>query len=113
MKGRDALLLDWHPRAMVLVANYVLLLHLTTCYSIRVRRGAVAWALATLVLAGVFVVPLLEMVRISLLGKDARNPLIRQVDGPEFWAPLLYTSVLACLSLQIAIGGQVRRAVGE
>ena len=114
LKGRDAILLDWHPRELVLVTNFVLLLHLTTFYSIRVRRGAVAWAVATLVLAGVFVFPLLEMVRISLLGKDAHTlTVMRQVDGPESWAPLLYTSVLACLATQIAIGVQVRRAVGE
>ena len=113
LKGKDALLLDWHPRALVPMANYVLLLHLTTFYSIRVRRGAVAWALATLVLAGVFVMPLLEMVRLSLLGKDASYSLMRASEGPEFWAPLLYTSVLACLGTQVAIGVQVRRAVGE
>ncbi len=114
LKGKDALLLDWHPRELVLFTNFVLLLHLTTFYSIRVRRGAVAWALATLVLAGVFVMPLLEMVRISLLGQDARNlTTLRYSEGPEFWAPLLYASVLACLATQIAIGVQVRRAVGE
>ena len=114
LKGRDALLLDWHPRDLVLLTNFVLLLHLTTFYSIRVRRGAVAWAVATLVLAGVFVLPLLEMVRISLVGKDASDPMLRySSEGPEFWAPLLYTSVLACLATQIAIGVQVRRAVGE
>ncbi len=113
LNGKDALLLDWHPRALVLVTDYVLLLHLTTFYSIRVRRGAVAWAVATLVLASVFVVPLLEMVRLSLLGKDARNPFVRQTEGPEFWAPLLYISVLACLATQLAIGVQMRRAVSE
>jgi ABC-type transport system involved in multi-copper enzyme maturation permease subunit len=114
LKGHDALLFDGHPRTLVLVTHFVLLLHLTTFYSIRVRRGAIAWALATLVLAGVFVLPLLEMVRISLLGKDARNlTTMRYSEGPEFWAPLLYASILACIATQIAIGVQVRRAVGE
>lgn len=113
LKGHDALLLDWNPRELVLVSGFVLLLHLTTFYSIRVRRGAVAWAVATLVLASVFVLPLLEMVRMSLMVRDPRNPLMSASDGPEVWAPLLYTSVLACLGLQIAISLQVRRAVGE
>ena len=113
LRGHDTLLLDWSPRDLVLVFGFVLLLHLTTFYSIRVRRGAVAWAVATLILASVFVLPVLEMVRLSLLANDTRNPLLRASDGPEFWAPLLYTSVMACLATQIAIGMQVRRAVGE
>lgn len=113
LRGHDALLLDWHPRELVFVFGFVLLLHLTTFYSIRVRRGAVAWAVATLVLASVFVLPVLEMVRMSLLANETRNPLMRASDGPEFWAPLVYTSVLACLAMQIAIAMQVRRAVGE
>ena len=113
LKGRDALLLDWNPRDLVVLTNFVLLLHLTTFYSIRVRRGAVAWALATLVLAGVFMLPLLEIVRRSLLGTDASDMQRRFSEGPEYWAPLLYVSGLACLGTQIAIGVQVRRAVGE
>jgi len=88
-------------------------LHLTAFYSIRVRRGAVAWAMGTLVLGMVFVLPLLEMVQLSLLGRGARNPLVRPAEGPEFWAPLLYASILACLAMQIGIAVQARRAVGE
>lgn len=113
LRGRDALLLDWNSRDLVFFTGFALLLHLTTFYSIRVRRGAVAWAVATLLLASVFVLPLLEMVRMTLMVKDPRNPLMPISEGPEVWAPLLYTSVMACLALQIAIGMQVRRAVGE
>ena len=113
LRRQDAILMDWKPRSLTLIAFFVLLLHLTVYYSIRVRRGAVAWAFATLVIAFVFVTPLLEMVRVSLLGKNARSPQFSFSSGPEFWAPLLYVSVLACLGIQIAIGVQARRAVGE
>jgi len=113
LRNHDAILLDWGTRDLTLVASFVLLLHLTAFYSIRVRRGAVAWAMGTLVLGMVFVLPLLEMVQLSLLGRVARNPLVRPAEGPEFWAPLLYASILACLAMQIGIAVQARRAVGE
>ena len=84
LRGHDAVLLGRGPRDLALVAGFVLLLHLTTFYSIRVRRGAVAWAVATLVLAAVFVMPLLEMVRLSLLGVAARNSYPGETsDGPR------------------------------
>ena len=109
----DSILLEWTPRDWVFLSGFVLLLHLTTFYSLRVRRGALAWAVATLLLATVFVLPLLEMVRLSLLAKGARSPFAGASDGPEVWAPLLYATILACIGMQIAIAAQIRRAVGE
>lgn len=111
--SRDAVLLDVQIKHLTFVACFVLLLHLTAYYSIRVRRGAVAWAVVTLILGGVVVLPVLNMVRLTLLGPDSIIPRYIQTAGPEFWAPLLYFSVLSCLGLQIAIGIQTRRAVEE
>ncbi len=110
---RDAVLMDWKIRHLTYVASFLLLLHLTAYFSIRVQRGAVAWALATLILGAIFVLPVLNAVRLSLLGSTTVTTWNSSSDGPEFWAPLIYVSIFTCLSLQIAIGVQVRRAVGE
>lgn len=110
---RDAVLLDYNVRHLTYAAGFVLLLHLTTYYSIRVQRGAVAWAGVTLILGAVVILPVLKAVRLSLRGADSTLLGNVQSDGPEFWAPLLYVLLFSCLSLQIAIGTQVRRSVGE
>ena len=57
--------------------------------------------------------PVLNAVRLSLLGSDSGIPRYVQTDGPEFWAPLLYFLILSCIGLQIAIGVQIHRSVGE
>lgn len=109
---RDAVLYDWGPRDLVLVSSYVLLLHLTTFFSIRVRRGAVAWAVGTLLIGMVVVVPLMEAVRMSLLPLGNKTPW--QVEpGAEYWAPLIYVTVLLSLALQVGIGVRLKNAVGE
>ncbi len=110
---RDSVLLSWEIPQMTLAACFVLLLHLTAYFSLRVRRGAVAWAVVTLILGAVVVLPVLNMIRISLRDHSTLVPGYIQPDGPEFWAPLLYFSVMSCLGLQIAIGIQTRHSVGE
>lgn len=111
--GRDAILLDWHVRHLTYLACFVLLLHLTVYYSIRVQRGAVAWAVVTLILGSIFVLPVLNAVRVSLRGSSPATPWYAPTEGPEFWAPLLYVLIFTSLAIQIAIAGQVRRAVSE
>jgi ABC-type transport system involved in multi-copper enzyme maturation permease subunit len=107
----DTILFDWRTRDLVLVTSYLLLLHLTAFYSIRVRRGAIAWAVGTLIIGGVVVVPLLEMVRMSLLPLGRKTPW--QEPGAEYWAPLTYITVMFCLALQVGIGVRLKNAVGE
>ncbi|MFO1006764.1 MAG: hypothetical protein U0929_12460 [Planctomycetaceae bacterium] len=111
--GRDAILMDWQVRHLTYLACFVLLLHLTAYFSIRVQRGAVAWAVVTLILGSIFVLPLLNAVRVSLRGSSPATPWYAPTEGPEFWAPLLYVLIFTCLAIQIAIGAQVRRAVSE
>lgn len=110
---RDAILLDWHVRHLTYLACFVLLLHLTAYFSIRVQRGAVAWAVVTLILGSIFILPLLKAVRESLAGSSPAAPGYVPSEGPEFWAPLLYVLIFSSLAIQIAIGSQVRRAVSE
>jgi ABC-type transport system involved in multi-copper enzyme maturation permease subunit len=110
--GRDTILYDWGPRDLVLLSCYLLLLHLTMFYSIRVRRGAVAWAVGTLLIGMVIVVPVLEIVRVSLLPLGNKTPW-QQTPGAEYWAPLTYVTLLFCLALQVGIGVRLNAAVSE
>jgi hypothetical protein len=107
----DTILFDWRTRDLVLVTSYVLLLHLTAFYSIRVRRGAIAWAVGSLIIGGVIVVPLLEMVWMSLLPLGKKT--VWREPGAEYWAPLTYITVLLSLALQVGIGVRLKNAVGE
>ena len=111
--GRDAVLMDWHVRHLTYLACFILLLHLTAYYSLRVQRGAVAWAVVTLILGSIVILPVLNAVRVSLRGSVAATPWYAPTEGPEFWAPLVYVLIFTSLGIQIAIGVQVRRAVSE
>lgn len=109
---RGSIVYDWTSRDLVLLTSYLLLLHLTTFYSIRVRRGAVAWAFGTLLIGTILLLPLLEAVRVALLPLGNKTPW-RQEPGAELWAPLFYITTLFCLGLQVGIGVRLKSAVGE
>lgn len=113
LKTSDAILLDWASVRFFLWSVLIVLLHLTTFYSLKVRRGALAWAVVTLILALLVLIPTLEAVRISLRGQAGLNFVLSDTNGPEAWMPLVYVCVLACLGLQLAIVRQARLSVGE
>jgi hypothetical protein len=98
---------DWFLKQefVAAVVIFVLVLHLTALYSLIVRWGALPLALATMVVAGTCLVPVVAAA-VSAIA------LSRQAGYPEI-APILYTGGVLSGVLQFLIGVQFRSAAAR
>lgn len=108
--GKEHLYSGPQMRLLAWAAGLILLCHLTVFYSLRVKRGALAMACATLIIGGAVLLPSLAMATQMLL-VDQRIP--KDFQGPEAWAPLAYIAIMGCGVLQFATVMAIHRAGEE